>query len=221
MACWPTWPMPVWTASGPATAHGVRFVIRLKENWKPKVDYIARGQVTQEFFPGTDFDALLEEDTLVLDGRAIDADVHVGRGRHALPLRLVGVQTPKGYCFFLTNLPPRIVSIQGGNALKSPRAIGHFLSSDSVSASFSCLRTMGPTRAVQFLLALLPIPGILAVHFPSPFHLDEHCESLAHAPEGWRIGHDLRRDPRPGARAAPAREAPVLSRAQSAVCVGR
>ena len=89
-------------------AHGVCFVIRLKENWKPKVDYIARGQVTQEFFPGTDLDTLLEDDTLVLDGRTIDADVHVGRGSHALPLRLVGVQTPKGYCFFLTNLPPRI-----------------------------------------------------------------------------------------------------------------
>jgi hypothetical protein len=88
--------------------HGVRFVIRLKENWKPKVDYIARGQVTQEFFPGTDLDALLEQETLVLDGRVIDADVHIGRGSQALALRLVGVQTPKGYCFFLTNLPPRI-----------------------------------------------------------------------------------------------------------------
>jgi DDE family transposase len=58
--------------------HGVRFVIRLKENWKPQVDYGARG------------------------------DVHVGRGTHALPLRLVGVQTPTGDGFFLTNLPPRI-----------------------------------------------------------------------------------------------------------------
>ncbi len=89
-------------------AHGVRFVIRLNDHWKPKVDYIARGQVTQEFFPGTDLDALLEDETLVLDGRAIDADVYVGRGTHALSVRLVGVQTPKGYCFFLTNLPPRI-----------------------------------------------------------------------------------------------------------------
>jgi hypothetical protein len=88
--------------------HDVRFVIRLKENWKPKVDYVARGQITQEFFPGTDFDALLADDTLVLEGRAIDADVHIGRGRHSLPLRLVGIQTPKGYGFFLTNLPPRI-----------------------------------------------------------------------------------------------------------------
>ena len=88
--------------------HSVRLVIRLKENWKPKVDYLARGQLTQEFCPGSDLDAWLEQESLVLDGRVIDADVHVGRGRHALPLRLVGVQTPKGYCFFLTNLPPRL-----------------------------------------------------------------------------------------------------------------
>ena len=89
-------------------AHGVRVVIRLKDNWKPKVDYIARGQVTQSFFPGTDLDALLADETLVLDGQAIDADVHIGGGKHPLHLRLVGVNTPKGYCFFLTNLPPRI-----------------------------------------------------------------------------------------------------------------
>jgi putative transposase len=86
----------------------VRFVIRLKDNWKPKVDYIARGQVTREFFPGTDLDGLLEENTLILDGQAIDADVHVGGASNPLHLRLVGIQTPKGYCFFLTNLPPRV-----------------------------------------------------------------------------------------------------------------
>jgi putative transposase len=89
-------------------AHGVPFVIRLKDNWKPKVDYIARGQVTQTFFPGTNLDTLLAEDILMRDGRAIDADVHVGGDKHPLPLRLIGVHTPKGYCFFLTNLPPRI-----------------------------------------------------------------------------------------------------------------
>ena len=88
--------------------HGVCYVIRLKENWKPKVDYLARGEVTQAFFPGTDLDALLADETLVLDGRAIDADVHVGTGKKRVYVRLVGVPTPKGYCFFLTNLPPRI-----------------------------------------------------------------------------------------------------------------
>jgi hypothetical protein len=85
---------------------GVRFVMRLQENWKPKVDDLARGQLTQEFCPGSDLDAVLEQESVVLDGRVIDADVHVGRGRHALPLRLVGVQTPQGDCCFLTNLPP-------------------------------------------------------------------------------------------------------------------
>jgi hypothetical protein len=88
--------------------HGVRYVIRLQENWKPKVDSIARGQVTQAFFPGTDFDALLENDTLILDGHTIDADVHVGTGNKRVPVRLVGVHTPKGYGFFLTTLPPQI-----------------------------------------------------------------------------------------------------------------
>jgi putative transposase len=88
--------------------HRVRFVMRLKDNWQPKVDSIARGLVTQEFFPGTDLDVLLEEEILRLDGRAIDADVRVGNPKDPLHLRLVGIHTPKGYCFFLTNLPPRI-----------------------------------------------------------------------------------------------------------------
>src|SRR5512132_122060 len=82
-------------------AQGVRFVIRLKDNWKPKVDYIARGQVTQEFCPGTDLDVLLDKEILRLDGQAIDADVRVGDPRDPLHLRLVGVHTPKGYGFFL------------------------------------------------------------------------------------------------------------------------
>jgi putative transposase len=88
--------------------HGVRFVMRLKDNWKPKVDSIARGRVTQELFPGPDLDVLLEEEILHLDGRAIDADVRVGSPKDPLHLRLVGIHTPKGYGFFLTNLPPRI-----------------------------------------------------------------------------------------------------------------
>jgi putative transposase len=89
-------------------AHGVRFVLRLKDHWKPKVDHIARGQVAQEFLRGTDLDARLADNVLILDGRAIDADGHVGKGHAALPLRFVGVHTPQGHGFFRTNLPPRI-----------------------------------------------------------------------------------------------------------------
>ena len=54
---------------------------------------------------GADFDALLDEDIVVLDGQAIDADVTVGRGKSKVGCRLVGIPTPKGYCFFLTNVP--------------------------------------------------------------------------------------------------------------------
>jgi hypothetical protein len=43
----------------------------------------------------------------------------------------------------------------GGNALRRPRATGHFLSSEPFSASYSSPQCHGPCRAVQFLLPLL------------------------------------------------------------------
>lgn len=89
-------------------AHEVAFVIRLKENWKPKVDHVARGTVTKTFFAGADFDALVEDDVLVIDDKAIDCDVRVGPAGRQIALRMVSVPTPKGHCFFLTNLPARI-----------------------------------------------------------------------------------------------------------------
>ena len=82
--------------------HNVRYVMRLKDGWKPKVVNITRGTVTSNYIEGTDFDILLEAEVLLLDGHVIDADVLLGPQR--TPARLVGVPTPKGYCFFLTNL---------------------------------------------------------------------------------------------------------------------
>jgi hypothetical protein len=87
--------------------HG-RLVIRLKDHWKPKVDHLVHGQVTQEFFPGANLDALLDGHLLALDGWAMDADVRVGHSKHLLHLRLVGVNTPKGYGSFLTNLLSKV-----------------------------------------------------------------------------------------------------------------
>ena len=84
--------------------HGVRYVIRLKDNWKPRVERIVRGAVGKDVVPTTDFQVLLEQDLLLQAGNAIDADVAVGRGSQTVRSRLVGVPTPKGYCFFLTNL---------------------------------------------------------------------------------------------------------------------
>ena len=84
--------------------YDVRYVVRLKENWKPKVERIVRGALTASLTKGADFDTLLEDD-LVLAGQAVDADVVVGRGTMKVRSRLIAIPTPKGYCFFLTNLP--------------------------------------------------------------------------------------------------------------------
>jgi len=86
--------------------HDVRFVLRLKENWKPKVDRIERGQVGRTFFKGTDLDALLADEVLLLKGRSVDLDVTMGSGLDAVRCRLVGVRGPKGrWHWYLTNLP--------------------------------------------------------------------------------------------------------------------
>lgn len=89
--------------------HGVHFVMRLKDSWKPKVDYVARGEVVGTFLPGTDFDELLESDKIVLDGKVVDADVTFGNDEKKVQCRLVGVPTPKDtYRFYLTNLPAAV-----------------------------------------------------------------------------------------------------------------
>jgi hypothetical protein len=86
--------------------HGVKYVIRLKENWKPRVQSITRGNLTRTFAPGSDLDLLLAEETLLLDGSVLDARVEVGEGSRRVACRLVGVPNPEGeYCFYLTNLP--------------------------------------------------------------------------------------------------------------------
>lgn len=91
------------------STYGVSFVMRLKESWKPKVEQIARGQLRETFFPGTDLDALLQKRTLELNGRVVDADVRIGRGDKQVRCRLCGVPAPDGsYRFYLTNLPPRV-----------------------------------------------------------------------------------------------------------------
>jgi len=83
--------------------HGVKVVIRLKESWKPRVHAIDSGNLTRTFAPGTDLDLLLRQKTLLLDGTDIDAAVQVGT--QDVATRLVAIVTPKGYCFYLTNLP--------------------------------------------------------------------------------------------------------------------
>lgn len=88
--------------------HGVMYVVRLKENWKPKVLEITRGTLRTTLMPGSDFDRVLA-DTVDLDGRVLDMDVELGKGSRAVRSRLVGVPAPDhGYRFYLTNLPPAV-----------------------------------------------------------------------------------------------------------------
>lgn len=84
--------------------HGVSYVCRLKDGWKPLVTRLVRGTCAEPLGGDEDFDVLLQDDVLLLDGKAIDADIVLGRGSTKVAARLVGVPTPKGYCFFLTNL---------------------------------------------------------------------------------------------------------------------
>src|SRR5690606_28249195 len=70
-----------------AERSGVKYVIRLKENWKPKVDAIRAGDVKKTFLPGADFDALLDDDVPVLSGASIDANVRLGNGTEAVAAR--------------------------------------------------------------------------------------------------------------------------------------
>jgi putative transposase len=89
--------------------HGVRFVIRLKDSWKPKVQHVARGSVTRTFLAGSDLDGLIEQESILLDGKVIDLDVTFGSGKAQVACRMVGVPTPNGaYRFYLTNLPPAV-----------------------------------------------------------------------------------------------------------------
>jgi len=81
------------------------FVMRLKENWKPRVSHIYRGEIQGEFFAGADLNALLMNEVIKLDGRCVDAEVVIGKGQSAVTCRLVMIPGPTGYLIYLTNLP--------------------------------------------------------------------------------------------------------------------
>jgi hypothetical protein len=81
---------------------GVSIIIRLKDDWKPKVQRVARADLKKTFVPATDLDIFLDNVYLEL-GNVVDVDVTVGAEN--LPMRLVGVRVPnKGYRFYLTNV---------------------------------------------------------------------------------------------------------------------
>jgi putative transposase len=90
---------------GACEKYNVKFVWRLKDSWKPQVSRITRGEIQGEFFEGADFDELLMNEVIVLDGRCVDAEVTFGKGKEKVSCRLVMIPGPTGYLIYLTNLP--------------------------------------------------------------------------------------------------------------------
>jgi hypothetical protein len=84
--------------------HEVVFAIRLKENWKPRVERVVTADLLGELLGELDLDTMIERGDLPLDGAPVDADVRLGRGAKAARARLVGVAAQDGYHFYLTNL---------------------------------------------------------------------------------------------------------------------
>lgn len=82
--------------------YGVSIIIRLKDDWKPKVQRVTRADLKKTFVPGTDLDLFLD-DVYLEFGNVVDVDVTVGAEN--LKVRLVGVLAlGKGYRFYLTNV---------------------------------------------------------------------------------------------------------------------
>jgi len=96
-----------------AQRYDTRFVIRLKESWKPKVMTIEAGDVQRTFARGTDFDMLLDEDVLRLSGPSVDADVRLG-AKDAIDARLIGIEHKGTYRWYLTDLPRSVTPEQIG-----------------------------------------------------------------------------------------------------------
>ena len=145
----------------------VVFVIRLKDNWKPRVDRIRRGEVSATFFPGSDLDALLEAGTLRLDGRVVDAAVTLGPPGQTVSCRLVGVPAADGaYRFYLTNLPPAV----GPNSIADIYRVRWEIESDNkLDKSCSHLdeisaRTAPATRALVHASVVSSMLACLIVH---------------------------------------------------------
>lgn len=94
-----------------AQHYDTRFVIRLKESWKPKVMSIEAGDVKGTFARGADFDMLLDDEVLHLSGPSIDADVRLG-AKDPVDARLVGVEHDGAYRWYLTDLPRSVTPEQ-------------------------------------------------------------------------------------------------------------
>jgi hypothetical protein len=102
-----------------------------------------------------------------VNGRAIDANVHVGGTKDPLHLRLVGVHTPKDYGFFLTNLPLRIGPRQVADPYQTRWAVELRSELDKATHRPDQIDAERP-RPMQPLLHASLIASMLAVRLSPP-----------------------------------------------------
>jgi hypothetical protein len=149
-------------------APGVRFVIRLQDHGPPTVAHLARGPVAPEVWPGTALDVLGADKVLLLDGRAMDADVHGGPGQEAVPLRLVGVQPPNGHGGVLTTLPPRIGPRQGAALYRGRWEVARSITVDTSVNRLDAMDAERPCSLKTLLQAARIASTIAALLAPTP-----------------------------------------------------
>ena len=163
--------------------HGVPFVIRLKENWQPRVQRITRGEVTSTFVPDTDFDLLLSDEVLLLDGKVVDAQVTVGDGPAPQRLRLVGVPLPETgtYGFYLTNLPATIGPRQVADLYRIRWEIESHNKLDKACHRLDDIQARKP-EAAEALVHATMIASIIACLIAHRQHLAERRPARATVP---------------------------------------
>ena len=136
--------------------HDVRYVMRLKNNWKVRVKRLVRGELSEQLGIETDLDMLLLNETLVTGDKAIDADVEVGATDRPVRCRLIGVPTPKGYCLFLTNLARKTHGpLQVGNLYRVRWEIEIDNKVDKTGAQIDRITAQKPVSVKILILASL------------------------------------------------------------------
>ena len=142
--------------------------------------------MTRTFVKGTDLDLLLDEETLLLDGKALDAVVQIGKGA-TVSARMVAVAGPKGYYFYLTNLHATIGPRQVADLY---RVRWEIESDNRLDKSCMNLSEVG-ARAGAGVRALV------------------HASLVGSMIIGLLVHHYRRRETRPKRRGEPRRSAPI------------
>jgi hypothetical protein len=161
-----------------------------------RTHHVARGTLLKQFVGGTDFDCLVDDGVLVLDGRALDFDVTFGSGASCVMCRMVGVPTPEGaYHSYLTNLPPAVGPLQIADLYrvrweiesdnKLDKSCSHL--DDIAARSGPSVRAMVHASIVSSIIACLLAHHVRLKEAPPPRQSTErltapiHPQSLARA----------------------------------------